>query len=146
MVAKEVWTQRNQNNSLYMSDIFHIYRFIDLAANEDYVRGQDYFTCLQNIALNPVGESIVWEYVRENWSTLAKRFGLNNRYLGRMIPTITERFTSETKYEEMTEFFDKHPEAGAGATSRNQALDNVKFNINWLKNNLATVTSWLQRQ
>ncbi|XP_061399843.1 glutamyl aminopeptidase [Musca vetustissima] len=118
-------------------------RFIDLAWNEDYVRSQDYFTCIQNIAANPVGEPIVWEYVRENWPTMVKRFGLNDRYFGRMIPTITERFTSETKYEEMVEFFNKYPEAGAGTNSRKQALETVKYNINWLKNNLKDVENWL---
>ncbi|XP_073818650.1 aminopeptidase A-like [Musca autumnalis] len=120
--------------------------FIDLAWNEEYVRSQDYFTCIQYIAANPVGEPIVWEFIRENWSTLATRFGLNDRYLGRTIPAITERFTTETKYEEMTEFFGKYPEAGAGTTSRKQALENVKYNINWLKNNLKDVENWLQNQ
>lgn len=123
--------------------LFH-FRYIDLAENEDYVRSQDYFTCIQNIAANPVGEPIVWEFVRENWPALVERFGLNDRYLGRMIPAITERFTTETKYEEMEEFFKKYPDAGAGTASRKQALETVKYNINWLKSNLEEFTNWLQ--
>ncbi|XP_058986694.1 aminopeptidase A [Musca domestica] len=121
-------------------------RFIDLAWNEDNVRSQDYFTCIQNIAANSVGEPIVWEYIRENWSTMVARFGLNDRYFGRMVSSITERFTTETKYEEMLEFFGKYPEAGAGTTSRKQALENVKYNINWLKSNLKDVDNWLEKQ
>ncbi|XP_073818649.1 aminopeptidase A-like [Musca autumnalis] len=119
-------------------------RYIDLAETEDYVRSQDWYTCIQNIAANPVGESVVWEYVRENWPHLVERFGLNDRYLGRMIPSITGAFASETKYEEMEEFFKKYPEAGAGTASRKQALEAVKYNINWLKSNLEGVSNWLK--
>lgn len=116
-----------------------------MAENESYVRSQDYFNCIQYIASNPVGEPVVWEFVRENWPALTLRFGLNDRYLGRMIPAITERFTTETKLEEMNEFFLKYPNAGAGTASRKQALETVKYNINWLKSNLEEITNWLNK-
>uniref|UniRef100_A0A1A9WMJ2 ERAP1-like C-terminal domain-containing protein n=1 Tax=Glossina brevipalpis TaxID=37001 RepID=A0A1A9WMJ2_9MUSC len=64
-----------------------LYRYVELAWNEEYVRGQDYFNCLQYIASNPIGESIVWDYVREHWPDIVKRFGLNERTLGNMIPS-----------------------------------------------------------
>ncbi len=68
-----------------------------MAWNNATVRDQDYFTCMQNIAANPIGESIVWDYVRENWENMVNRFGLNERYLGRMIPSICGRFDTNTK-------------------------------------------------
>lgn len=79
-------------------------RFIDLAWDESNVRGQDYFSCLQSIAGNPIGESIVWDYVRENWPRLVARFGLNERYLGRMIPSIVGRFSTQTKLDEVWQY------------------------------------------
>ncbi|KAM7362149.1 glutamyl aminopeptidase-like [Cochliomyia hominivorax] len=118
-------------------------RFIDLAENGNNVRRQDYFTCIQNIAGNPVGEPIVWEFVREHWEDLVARFTLNERYLGRMIPAITAHFSTETKLEEMEAFFAKYPEAGAGTVSRLQALETVKYNINWMKTNLKKISKWL---
>lgn len=72
-----------------------------MAWEESNVRGQDYFTCIQNIAANRAGENIVWDYVRENWPKLVNRFGLNERYLGRMIPSITGRFNTEVKLQEV---------------------------------------------
>lgn len=56
---------------------------------------------MQNIAANPIGESIVWDYVRENWENMVARFGLNERYLGRMIPSICGRFSTKTKLDEV---------------------------------------------
>lgn len=109
------------------------------------MRGQDYFTCIQYIAANPVGEPIVWDYVREHWPDLVNRFGLNERYLGSMIPSITARFDTQTKLEEMQQFFAKYPEAGAGAAARVRALETVKNNIAWLANNKANIATWLQK-
>ncbi|XP_016947727.2 glutamyl aminopeptidase [Drosophila biarmipes] len=121
-------------------------RYIDLAWNEEYVRGQDYFTCLTYISANPAGESLVWDYVRENWQRLVDRFGLNERYLGNLIPSITARFSTQTKLEEMEQFFAKYPEAGAGTAARVRALETVKNNIVWLAENLEGVDAWLDKQ
>lgn len=118
-------------------------RFVELAWDERNVRGQDYFSCLQNIASNRIGEPIVWDYVRENWTRLVARFGLNERYLGSMIPSITSRFSTAQRLQEMKDFFAKYPEAGAGAAARERALDRVESNIKWLKNNEQNIGDWL---
>lgn len=101
---------------------------------------------MATIAANPIGESIVWDYVRNNWEKLVKRFGLNERNLGRMIPSITSRFSTQIKLEEMTKFFEKYPNAGAGEAARKEALQNVENNIQWLKDNEAKVVAWLDKQ
>uniref|UniRef100_A0A1A9WMJ1 Aminopeptidase n=1 Tax=Glossina brevipalpis TaxID=37001 RepID=A0A1A9WMJ1_9MUSC len=121
-------------------------RYINLAWNESYVRSQDYFSCLQFIAQNRVGHGLIWDYVRENWPRLVERFGINERYMGRMIPAITSRFATQTKLDEMESFFAKYPEAGAGTAARKEALENVKNNIKWLEQNKDHVGKWLESQ
>ncbi|XP_032593665.1 glutamyl aminopeptidase isoform X2 [Drosophila grimshawi] len=118
-------------------------RCINLAWDEKNVRRQDYFSLLGQISANPVGQSLVWDYVRENWQQLVDRFGINERTLGRLIPTITARFATQTKLEEMQQFFEKYPEAGAGTAARKQALETVKANIKWLELNQDEVGKWL---
>ncbi|XP_017848887.1 glutamyl aminopeptidase isoform X3 [Drosophila busckii] len=118
-------------------------RYINLAADEQNVRRQDYFTLLGAISANKVGQSLVWDYVREQWPQLVARFGLNERTLGRLIPTITQRFATQTKLEEMQQFFAKYPDAGAGTAARQQALETVKSNIKWLELNQSEVGKWL---
>lgn len=120
--------------------------FVRLAGDEKNVRGQDYFSCLTSISANPIGESIIWDYVRENWLRFVDRFGLNERYLGRLIPSITSRFSTGTKLDEVKSFFARHPEAGAGAAARNETLQNIENNIEWLKNNEQKVVAWLEKQ
>ncbi|KAH8273103.1 hypothetical protein KR018_001059 [Drosophila ironensis] len=118
-------------------------RLINWAWDETLVRRQDYFTLLGYISTNPVGQNLVWDYVRENWEQLVERFGINERTLGRLIPTITARFSTQTKLEEMEQFFAKYPEAGAGTAARQQALEAVKANIKWLTVNKDAVGAWL---
>lgn len=121
-------------------------KLVDLAsANEVYVRKQDYFSMMGSISGNRVGEAIVWDYVRENWPEISTRFGLNERNLGRMIPTITSRFTTVTKLNEIREFFKLYPDAGAGANARIQALETVQNNINWLARNKKAIGDWLNK-
>ncbi|GJQ82073.1 hypothetical protein Trydic_g6945 [Trypoxylus dichotomus] len=127
----------------FASDPTLLSRLIDIAETGDVVRSQDYFTLMQYIAANPIGTSIVWDYVRENWEQLVDRFGLNERYLGRMIPSITRTFATNTKLQEMKDFFAKYPDAGAGASARVQALETVENNIKWLEKNTEVVESWL---
>lgn len=122
-------------------------KYIDLASkDEKYVRKQDYFTLMANIASNRNGEALVWDYVRDNWVDISKRFGLNERNLGRMIPTITSRFITTSKLNEMEEFFKKYPNAGAGQNARIQALEAVQNNIKWLERNKESIGTWLSAQ
>lgn len=116
-----------------------------MAWDENNVRGQDYFTCMQGIASNRVGEAVVWDYVRDNWQKLVDRFGLNERYLGRMIPSITGRFNSAIKLREVQDFFNRYPEAGAGAAARVQTVENIQNRIDWLQNNLGDIGHWLDQ-
>lgn len=119
-------------------------KLIDLASkNEDYVRQQDYFSLLGSISGNRIGEGLVWDYVRDNWQVLVNRFGLNERNLGRLIPTITSRFTTQSKLNEMKRFFEEYPDAGAGANARVQAIEAVENNIKWLERNQVAIDAWL---
>lgn len=121
-------------------------RYIELAsANETYVRSQDYFSFLNSVAGNrKYGEALVWDYVRTNWEALVARFGLSERNLGRMIPNVTARFAKEIRLQEMEDFFKKYPDAGAGANARIQALENIRNNMKWLKNNKDSIGEFLK--
>lgn len=79
-------------------------RYLMRAFDEKNVRGQDYFTCVAHIAANRNGESLVWDYIRVNWPKLVDRFGINERYLGRLIPSITRKFSSAIKLQEVGYF------------------------------------------
>ncbi|XP_072050679.1 glutamyl aminopeptidase-like [Amphiura filiformis] len=125
-------------------EVWLISRYIEYTEDESKIREQDYFSVMGYIADNPVGNPLVWDYVRENWQALVDRFGLSNRYLGRLVPGITEYYSTELKQQEMLNFFAEYPDAGAGETARKQALERVQTNINWLARNEETIEAWLE--
>lgn len=60
-----------------------------------------------------------------------------------MIPSITGRFNTELKLQEVKDFFERYPEAGAGAAARQETLENIQNRIKWLENNKNAVAEWL---
>lgn len=44
----------------------------------------------------------------------------------------------------MLDFFEEYPDAGAGARARQQAIETVQGNINWVERNADIVYEWLQ--
>ncbi|GFG31124.1 hypothetical protein Cfor_00773 [Coptotermes formosanus] len=125
------------------SEPWILQRYIQFAKIESNVRSQDFISVLAYVSMNPVGVPIVWDFVRGEWQYLVDRFTLNDRYLGRLIPVITETFTSELKLKEMETFFKDYPDAGAGKAARNQALAHVQKNIKWLSQHKQTLEDWL---
>lgn len=102
--------------------------------------------CLTEISKNPTGTALVWDWVRENWEFLVKRYTLNDRYLGELIPSITSSFATQTKLDEIKAFFAKYPEAGAGAESRAKTLEIVSKNIKWVNRNTNKIQNWLENK
>ncbi|XP_029160957.1 glutamyl aminopeptidase-like isoform X2 [Nylanderia fulva] len=117
-------------------------KYINLAKDERIVRNQDFLNCLIAISENPDGTLLVWDWVRNNWQFLVDRYSLNDRYLGQLIPAITKSFTTETKLDEMNAFFERYPDAGAGADNRKKALETVEWNIKWIDNNACDIDDW----
>lgn len=44
----------------------------------------------------------------------------------------------------MENFFEKYPNAGAGEVPRQQALETVRSNIEWLKQNREEIAAWFR--
>ena len=47
-----------------VQDPYIINQYLILAKNDSFVRSQDYFSVLQYISGNPIGEPLVWNFVR----------------------------------------------------------------------------------
>lgn len=45
---------------------------------------------------------------------------------------------------QMKAFFEKYPNAGAGASARSRALETISNNIKWLEKYSSTVETWIK--
>ncbi|XP_047530608.1 glutamyl aminopeptidase isoform X1 [Vanessa atalanta] len=144
---EDVQEQAKLRNALSAPrDINILKRYLTLAWDEKYIRSQDYLSVLNAISSNPSGSALVWQHVRASWPRLVERFTLNSRYLGSLIPGITDTFNSELRLQEMEAFFAQYPDAGAGESSRIRALENVRNNIKWTNTHQSAVSAWLEEK
>ncbi|CAH6789074.1 Enpep [Phodopus roborovskii] len=116
-------------------------RYLEMLKDPNVIKSQDVFTVIRYISYNSYGKSMAWNWIQLNWDYLVNRFTITDRNLGRIV-TIAEPFNTELQLWEMESFFAKYPNAGAGAQSRQQVLETVKNNIEWLKLNRQTISNW----
>ncbi|XP_045655108.1 LOW QUALITY PROTEIN: glutamyl aminopeptidase [Ursus americanus] len=116
-------------------------RYLDFLKDPNLIKSQDVFTVIRYISYNSYGKYMAWNWIQLNWEYLVNRYTLNDRNLGRIV-TIAEPFNTELQLWQMESFFKKYPDAGAGETPREQVLETVKNNIEWLRQNRDTIRQW----
>lgn len=124
-----------------VKDVTLLARYLEMLKDPNIIKTQDVFTVIRYISYNSYGKSMAWNWIQLNWDYLVNRFTLNDRYLGRIV-TIAEPFNTELQLWQMQSFFAKYPNAGAGAKPREQVLETVKNNIEWLKLNRKSISEW----
>lgn len=124
-----------------VKDVTLLARYLEMIKDPNIIKTQDVFTVIRYISYNTYGKSMAWNWIQLNWDYLVNRFTINDRYLGRIV-TIAEPFNTELQLWQMQSFFEKYPDAGAGAQPREQVLEAVRNNIDWLKANRQTISEW----
>ncbi|XP_055484080.1 glutamyl aminopeptidase [Psammomys obesus] len=116
-------------------------RFLEMVKDPNIIKTQDVFTVIRYISYNSYGKSMAWNWIQLNWDYLVSRYTINDRNLGRIV-TIAEPFNTEVQLWQMQSFFARYPNAGAGERPREQVLETVKNNIDWLKLNRESISEW----
>ncbi|XP_056151977.1 glutamyl aminopeptidase [Lampris incognitus] len=127
-----------------VEDVDLLYRLLEASKDESVVRSQDLFTVVRYVSSNPVGKSMAWDWTTLNWDYLVKRYTINDRSLGRLLGQITTTYNTELQLWKMEHFFSLTPDCGAGQMPRQQALERVKTNIEWVRLNELEIRLWLE--
>ena len=114
---------------------------LDRSLVEDHVRSQDTIRVLVSVASNRRGRDLAWEFMKDNWAELDRRYGEGGFAIMRLV-SISSLFTTEQKKQEVIEFFDSHPVPAAERTIR-QGLERMSNNIAWLARNRDELSEWL---
>merc|ERR1712002_331120 len=120
-----------------------LYKLLEATKDENVVRSQDLFTVVRYVSLNPLGQSMAWDWTTLNWDYLVNRYTINDRNLGRLLSQITTTYNTELQLWKMENFFSLTPDAGAGEMPKQQALETVRNNIEWIKRNEDEIRGWL---
>ena len=75
--------------------------------NESVIRDQDVPWSIANVARSSsLGNQIVWNWIRDHWSTLFEKWGKTDDNLGQIIEAVTARFVSVRQRDEFKTFAD----------------------------------------
>ncbi|XP_066184231.1 aminopeptidase N [Sylvia atricapilla] len=123
-------------------------RYLEYTLDSTKIRRQDATSTINSIASNVVGQPLVWDFIRGNWRTLFSQYGGGSFSFSRLITAVTQRFSSEFELQQLEQFKEDNQDIGFGSGTRalEQALERTRANINWVKENRATVLEWFEGQ
>ena len=97
-----------------------------------------------SVASNRRGKDLAWQFLKENWDELDRRYGEGGFGLMRLV-SLTQRFSTQQMHDEVEAFFAEHPAPAAERTVR-QSLERIRLNAAWLDRNAAEIGKYLARR
>ncbi|XP_071956915.1 aminopeptidase N-like [Antedon mediterranea] len=120
--------------------------FLHFTMGSDVIRSQDWVTVITEVARNPTGAPLAWNFFRDNWDYFRKTYGDSLFQFSRLIEGVTNHFNTEFKLNEVLSFMSDHPDQGTGRTAFTQSVEKIEANIRWMSTNYNEVNDWLQQQ
>ncbi|XP_075788214.1 endoplasmic reticulum aminopeptidase 2 isoform X2 [Pelodiscus sinensis] len=118
-------------------------KLLELGMEGEVIKTQDLAALVHAIARNPEGQRLAWNFVRENWDKLLKKFELASFSIRIIITGTTSHFSSQDKLEEVKHFFRTLEDQGSQLKITEVVLETITKNIRWLKRNLNSLRNWL---
>ncbi|XP_023443842.1 endoplasmic reticulum aminopeptidase 2 [Dasypus novemcinctus] len=118
-------------------------KLIKLGMEGKVIKTKDFASLLHAIARNPNGQHLAWNFVRDNWTHLLKKFDLGSFAMRIIISSTTSHFSSKDELQEVKLFFESLKSQGLHLDIFQVVLENITKNIKWLEKNLNTLRTWL---
>lgn len=118
-------------------------KLIELGMEGEVIKTQELSPLLYVIARNPKGQQLSWNFLRENWTHLLKKFDLGSYAMRMIISGTTSHFSSKDELQEVKLFFESLKAQGLHLDIFQIILETISKNIKWLEKNLPTLRTWL---
>ncbi len=106
------------------------------------VRSQDTVSLIISVAANLRGRDIAWEFVKDNWQELNRRYGAGGFAIMHLVSFIG-RFTTLDHAADVETFFSRNPTPSAQRTIQ-QSLERIRLNAKWLETNGKDIGEWFK--
>jgi len=114
---------------------------LDRSLDKDKVRLHNCIGVVTGVSFNRTGKTLAWEFLKNNWDEFDKRYGEGGFGLMRLV-SLTKRFSTESEYNDVMQFFKSNPVPAADRTVR-QSLEKIKINVAWLDKNSKEIKEFL---
>lgn len=111
------------------------------------MKTQDLPDVLVSISRNPRGYKLAWDFLRDNWHTLIKKFDLGSHTVSYIVTGVTNQYSTREMLDEVRSFFSSlTEESGSEMRCIQQTYDTIEDNIRWMDTHLPLLQDWLNRR
>uniref|UniRef100_UPI00398EAF21 leucyl-cystinyl aminopeptidase isoform X1 n=2 Tax=Pristiophorus japonicus TaxID=55135 RepID=UPI00398EAF21 len=107
------------------------------------IRTQELPSILAASSRSLVGYLFAWDFVKENWDNLVKKFHLGSFSIQIIIIETTSQFSTKSHLSEVQTFFDSLTDKSSQLRTVQEALEIIRLNIQWMDKNLKNLEMWL---
>jgi puromycin-sensitive aminopeptidase len=109
----------------------------------DQVRAQDFITPLDSLSSNSFSRIAIWEFVKENWKLILKKFDGTGFLIPGVVNSTCSRFNTLEMAQDVTFFFQENPTPTA---QRNilQCVERIGNNASFLKREDENLTKYFE--
>ncbi len=116
---------------------------LERSLEPERVRVHDTVRVVSGVATNRLGRDRAWEFVKANWAEFDRRYGAGDFGLQHLV-SLTGRFTTQQRLDDVSTFFETNPTPAAERTIR-QSLERIKLNVAWLERNRDELGVWFEK-
>ncbi|XP_068239378.1 aminopeptidase N-like [Palaemon carinicauda] len=117
-------------------------RYLEMAFTTDSgIRKQDTKRVFRAVASNPVGTSMAWNFIQENWNVIYDFF---DKIVIDLIKASTKDFNNAQDLQQVHVFVEQHAsQLLEHKLDVQQLLENVHNNLSWMNNYYNVIVKWL---
>ncbi|XP_014203834.1 aminopeptidase N [Copidosoma floridanum] len=122
-------------------------RYLDWALTENSgIRKQDVTRVFSSVAGNIIGQSLTFNYFRNNWDRLREYFGTSLLTINNIVKASTKRINTKYELKDLLEFANEHKEElGSATRAVEQSIEQAEANIRWMTRNHGNIQKWLKK-
>ncbi|XP_023809437.1 aminopeptidase Ey-like [Oryzias latipes] len=118
-----------------------INRYLEYCLDPEKVSEKDVISAITYMAYNPVGQPLLWDFVRTNWEVLAEKSFFSVEYV---VYTVTKFFSTKFQYKQLLQFKEELKKQLSSVDGTfEEALKTVEDNMKWIERYKKEVHGWL---
>uniref|UniRef100_A0A672ZCZ4 Aminopeptidase n=1 Tax=Sphaeramia orbicularis TaxID=375764 RepID=A0A672ZCZ4_9TELE len=117
--------------------IWLLNRYLEYTLDPEKIRLMDVASTINYIAQNEAGQALAWNFIRAHWDYVSQLDGAS------LIEGVTSRFSTQFELEELEAFAAKY-DLGSASRAVDQAIEQTRVNIRWVKENREKILEWFE--
>ncbi|KAM8750250.1 aminopeptidase N-like [Acanthopagrus schlegelii] len=114
-------------------------RYLEYTLDPEKIRLMDVASSITDVARNVAGQALAWNFIRAHWDYVSQDGG------SLLINEVTRRFSKQFELEQLERFRTDY-DLGPAARAVEQAIEQTRVNIEWVKEHKDTVLNWFEKE